>query len=221
MNSTKSSLQTEGNRSSLSEKLQERLTLTQVDTSVETRLQGMEADGALSKLMELVTKAQTLLNLRSVQSFEKLVSMCDSVGGVVSPSVICKKGCSSCCFMAVGISSSEAKAIAKAYDLPMRFPNPADVLNIVEKYKQCRCPFLGADNACSIYPHRPLACRTFFNISDYQEVCDLINYPGSSVPSFDLSPLWDLATMSAVRRGDSFGDLRDFFPDGLETCQSL
>lgn len=210
-----------GGPSSINPKLGERLSLVQVDASVETRLQNMRSVGALTKLLKLVSEAEELLNLKAVQPFEKMVSMCDSVGGVVSSSVICKKGCSACCFMAVGISSSEAKAIAKAYDIPMRFPNPLDVLNIVEKYKQCRCPFLGVDNACSIYPHRPLACRTFFNISDYQEVCDLINYPGSSVPSFDLSPLWNLSTLSAVSRGETFGDLRDFFPDGLETCQSL
>lgn len=133
----------------------------------------------------------------------------------------CKKGCSACCHMAVSITSGEAKIIGDAYGITPERPAPVtSQQETVQKYVQCRCPFL-EQGVCQIYPHRPLACRGFFNFSDFPELCDVVAYPGSDVPSVDLSPLWMTASVVAFRNGEYPADIRDFFPDGLHTVPSL
>ena len=62
----------------------------------------------------------------------------------------CKKGCSQCCQDNLTMTKAEAEVIHKLFpDIGNQSPHPVG-----------KCPFLGNDNACRIYPARPYICRT-------------------------------------------------------------
>lgn len=152
---------------------------------------------------------------------ERLQSIADRLAEIVYPATACSRGCNHCCSMAVGITEYEATRIAKflgieARTLPKMTLAMAAVARetIVEKYMNVQCPFM-KKRECSIYEVRPLACRTHFNISAFPQLCDTINNPGSEVPNLNFTPLW--AASATVSLNGSFGDIREYFPDGART----
>lgn len=89
-------------------------------------------------------------------------SMVDAIlaAGEVSKCSVCKRGCNKCCEVDVDVSGIEAMVIADIYGIPQQ-----------KKIERSRrgyttlCPFnVGGD--CSIYQHRPIACRSFFTLDD-------------------------------------------------------
>lgn len=145
---------------------------------------------------------------------QKMVEMADEIGKLLAPHLVCKKGCSGCCNMAVVISRDEAEIIGEFTGKNV-FTPPALMQqeDYVTKYNGVVCPFL-KDDACSIYEVRPLPCRTHFNISKYPEVCDINKYPGCDTPTVDLRPFWFAAAM--IHGLDTaYGDIREFFPDDM------
>jgi Fe-S-cluster containining protein len=72
------------------------------------------------------------------------------------------------------------------------------------------CPFL-QDNRCSVYEHRPLACRTLINLDDDDLLCrHAEDGPPASVPYADARMFRALAL--AAQADSRFADIRDFFP---------
>lgn len=142
----------------------------------------------------------------------------------MEPLAACRKGCSHCCHIPLTISSVEATLIgvhtgrqpAKPSD-PVRLDGLQDAGAVAVATQRLRqdsmlgtpCPFL-ADGACSIYDHRPIACRVLVNLDDDDLLCQ--HAPGfeASVPYADSRELSALATLAQA--SSPFADIREFFP---------
>lgn len=179
--------------------------------------------GVHKALMEDPVKVAESNLLQPLMKLNRIRELTDKVGDAMAPHVICKKGCSHCCNMAVSLSSIEAEQIGRAIGKP-----PAKIENrngemdedfqkaLVSKYMNVPCPFL-KEGACSIYEHRPVSCRTFFNLSDDVSLCDLTKGP-QQVPGLDFRAVWYAYSLSLFRF--PFGDIREFWPQGLEDGQA-
>jgi hypothetical protein len=94
--------------------------------------------------------------------------------------VPCRRGCSTCCTLAVNCSFPEALAIAANLAAPLREAVANHALMLLEtasassdlkeylqrKRKLEPCPFLDRSGACSIHPSRPLACRALISTKE-------------------------------------------------------
>ena len=175
------------------------------------------------ELEELVYASVKLVQLSATVGYKhrKLISIVSNIGEIAAKVTPCKKGCSHCCKMAVAMTSYEANVIGNHIGVPPA-PVVTDLNNLesfAEEHIGKPCPFL-KKSECSIYEVRPIACRTHFNLSSYPALCDLIDHPGNSVPNLNLNTLWN-AQMQIYAADSEFGDIRDFFPDGARTVQSL
>ena len=71
------------------------------------------------------------------------------------------------------------------------------------------CPFL-VDGSCSIYAHRPMACRTHLNLDDDDLLCRLV--PGIKVPVPYADATQLKAFYLAAQPNAELADIREFFP---------
>lgn len=119
--------------------------------------------------------------------------------------ISCAKGCSFCCFQMVDITNDEAELLTQYaseegieidYDtLEKQIVNNNDEYMALEA-KTRRCIFLDKEGGCSVYEHRPMACRKLIVVSDSKH-CD-----------------------TELRLGDRVGKLVDLEAEVL-TCSSL
>lgn len=103
----------------------------------------------------------------------------------------CRKGCSHCCHISVVVSKSEASVIAKETGARLNPQAGAIVASdedrsmeeTIDQFKSqfhgVACPFLEG-GSCSIYAHRPLACRLQVNMDDDDLLCRLVD--GGEMP---------------------------------------
>jgi len=128
----------------------------------------------------------------------------------------CKMGCSDCCHAIFGLFLVEAAYIQEHFNqLDRKVRREAlkraetyekDLQRIEEKLKahdddphvksyalskeRVRCPLLNEDEACIIYPHRPMTCRVYgipTAIQGKARVCGKAAFKrGESYPTFDL-----------------------------------
>jgi hypothetical protein len=102
--------------------------------------------------------------------------------------VSCKEGCGACCHLEVFISEDEADLLAKLIQeqkIPIDRPRLEEQASRDLKSplwsgmprKDNRCIFLAEGENCTIYNHRPLACRKLI-VSSPNENCST---PGSQV----------------------------------------
>ncbi|HRQ48109.1 MAG TPA: hypothetical protein PK725_14235, partial [Rhodocyclaceae bacterium] len=76
------------------------------------------------------------------------------------------------------------------------------------------CPFMH-DRQCSIYEHRPIACRLHFTLDADAYFCQTTLDPAdSAVPNVDLSEFWFAYAYLGIQLGSTIGDIRQFFPAG-------
>lgn len=158
---------------------------------------------------------------RTRSKVEDLLQLIAQAGDFIAPYVVCKEGCHHCCHMAVAISGFEAMEIGKHIKIvPEQVTiNVEEALacgspeayqrKIADKHTGVTCPFL-IDQKCSIYEVRPIACRTYFNLSGNASFCDL-TLGGHDVPNVDLR-LIAMAQVEILIQYD-LGDIREFFPD--------
>lgn len=143
---------------------------------------------------------------------------------LMGPNLPCKKNCSYCCHVAVGIAESEAKEIARVtgrsmekIDRPTVMQNSKEVQRhqdlAKERYYGKPCTFLGLEGECTIYSVRPLPCRTFHVINDSAEQCDMFS---GQVPvtQYDIIFPFEQATVSLFL-DETWADIREWFPDPL------
>lgn len=71
------------------------------------------------------------------------------------------------------------------------------------------CPFL-REGACSIYAHRPTACRTLLNLDDDALLCELVDGVEVPVPYADARQM--KAYFLALQPNAALADIRAFFP---------
>lgn len=128
----------------------------------------------------------------------------------------CATGCSHCCNIAVDVSKTEALMIAKAIG---RKVDSRVLDGVVTKQHPMSwygqpCPFLHAGQ-CSVYEHRPVACRTQFNMDDDDLLCMLVQGEEIRVPYLDMMD-HKLAYAEAVSTNEVCADIRQWFPASPE-----
>lgn len=132
---------------------------------------------------------------------------------LVAPDAACRRGCSHCCHINTEVPRSEAQLIAKASGRTLQ--EPAVKLGWTstppEKFLGVPCPFL-RDGACSIYAHRPLACRTLLSMADDEALCEL--RPGENVPVPYANATALQATFFQVAQQEDWADIREWFAPG-------
>lgn len=140
-----------------------------------------------------------------------LNKLMDTLSAATEGITPCKEGCAHCCYMAVEITTEEAKAIAdasgKALLTPAVFnqePDPA-------KYEGTPCPLLVNDR-CSVYAARPMACKLHNSVDEDNLLCQIV--PGESIraPSFDTIRFGMLGVLAYPDPNTlQYADIRDFF----------
>lgn len=143
---------------------------------------------------------------------ERLIAMAVKAEAEQGRAVSCAKGCGACCRQAVPVSPAEAWMLAdrvaamppdRREEVLARFASARDRLaaagfadrslsgasrNEMERLGLdyfrlgIPCPFL-ADEACSIHPQRPSACREFLAVSPAAHCSDPGNSPVRNVPT--------------------------------------
>lgn len=94
-------------------------------------------------------------------------------------------GCSFCCYIRVVISNGEAQVLQKHLTpadiehLQKQSPHDEGVPQFIAglAYKDRRCVFL-KNNQCSVYEHRPSACRKYYVVNSVED-CDTEKNPDS------------------------------------------
>lgn len=184
----------------------------EVDASVAVNFKKLQGDHGdeLTHLLNGGIKSIVLSKRPFIKKHQQIRWIVDRAAELVSPISACKKGCSKCCNMAVTISSYEAKLIGDAIGVePKVVPNRTDDMS--QEYLNVPCTFL-IDNECSIYEARPSPCRTHFNISDYPQLCDTVNYNGTMVPKINFETIELSLAAINLKKGNVFNDIRSFFP---------
>jgi Fe-S-cluster containining protein len=153
--------------------------------------------------------------------------------------VTCKRGCSDCCYALFDLTLIEALylnhhfkqlppeiknrvylradkadrkmvvAKKKAFRMQEKGDSREEVLKMVGQEK-IRCPFLGEDDQCEMYEHRPITCRLYGvpqEINGQAHVCSLSGFtPGSQYPTVKVERLQDslvLLSNALVKELDS------------------
>jgi uncharacterized protein len=146
----------------------------------------------------------------------RLHRLADRVSRAVAPYSPCKSGCSSCCYQAVVLPPQEAQYIGSHIKRKAKQPKrwittPQQVEHHAKQFNTSTpCPFL-KDGNCSIYEHRPLACRTHINMTRNADPCDLSMVRETA--ALDLR-IFDQALMRICQAYPA--DLRDYFPPRCE-----
>lgn len=186
----------------------------EVEASVASNFKKLE-DAHGDELVYLLNgglKFIVLLKCLFAKKHQQIRFIVDRAAELVAPISACKKGCSMCCNMAVTISSHEAKLIGDAIGrVPQVVGMETDPDVLASLYLNVPCTFL-INNECSIYEHRPSPCRTHFNISDYPQLCDTVNYNGTMVPKVNFHAVELSLAVINYKKGNVFNDIRAFFP---------
>lgn len=131
---------------------------------------------------------------------------------LVSQESACRKGCSHCCNVPVSLSRTEAKLIASKTGAEMRNdagkPLAYAEKEDIDKFTGVPCTFLAAGR-CSIYEHRPLACRTLVNMDSTDLLCKLVPDAQVPVPYGDSTPIKAAYAIATLQ--EDHADIREWF----------
>jgi hypothetical protein len=156
----------------------------------------------------------------SRQRLAVALRMVDELGKVLQPMVACRKGCDHCCHIRVDMTQLEAERLGQAIG---RKPNarlrymPHQEESVPESFGyHTPCPFL-VHGECSIYDHRPFACRKHHSLDIDALFCrlDLPQAFADCVPRVQPG-LAMLAYGAAMSPSMGMGDIRDWFPGPRE-----
>lgn len=144
----------------------------------------------------------------------KVNALLDEHNSFNGENVACRKGCAHCCYIPVSLSETEAQMIGMAIGRKPKknvatFHDDPDDIDTRNYGYHTPCPFL-KDNQCSIYEHRPVACRKLVNADIDDLLCRLLAPRAPPVPYMNLSE-FDLAT-AMIAENHKTADIREFFP---------
>lgn len=136
----------------------------------------------------------------------------------------CRNGCSHCCNITVPISRVEAEVIARETGARLNknaglkmMDDSTDLQAIVSDmsaiYYGMPCSFL-SKGQCSIYSHRPLACRLLLNMDDDDLLCIITPEANVNVPRINATE-HELLGVAALGLNQTYDDIREWFPEGL------
>jgi len=103
--------------------------------------------------------------------------------------VQCRKGCAACCHLNVDITPQEAELLVawmreQGIEIDrQRLERQAEKTGATWNdlsHEDQRCVFLGEDRNCTVYEHRPGACRKYLVVTP-PKFCDSQKYPGHDV----------------------------------------
>ena len=94
----------------------------------------------------------------------------------ITEKIICKKGCSYCCYQNVSTSIGEALLLihhCKDRKIKINWKQVREQNKDWDKlsFKDMKCPFLAGDE-CSVYEARPLVCRMYLSVDGTAEKCN-------------------------------------------------
>lgn len=164
----------------------------------------------------LEARARAILHMPSAQGTKvrAMWKLADELLAPAEGNVGCRRGCSHCCHIAVGVFEHEAKVIATAAGRALATPRGrTDFSDIVPSYSN-PCPFL-RDGECSIYEHRPMTCRTHLSLFQDDSLCRLREDKLVEGPYYDGTELRVLIGMVGdLRPGHApkMADVREWFP---------
>lgn len=150
-------------------------------------------------------------NESATTKLRRIYALTDKLTAFISPYMVCEKGCSHCCKIDVLVSSVEAQYIQKNLSIPLDVGNSFSAGHSEAKR---HCTFLDGDSICSIYEHRPFACRTYYTLDDPM-LCEdnkafHVTYTNKS--NGLLNKLFHMiGSINGIR---PIRDIRDFFPNG-------
>jgi Fe-S-cluster containining protein len=185
------------------------------------RIEGPRISGLLGEAAKLMTG-----RVPASQRRMRIIEIAGKLSRTITPHTRCVHGCSECCSWSLSITAFEARLIGRQVgrepkrlgrELGRADPGLAHELRV--RYTGVPCPFLKAGpGGCSIYPVRPLACRTHHTMMDDEANCRIrLDEHGRAInptPSLNLSAVGSAA--AAIFTGEDFGDIREFFPPVAE-----
>lgn len=183
------------------------------------------ANGKLAWMEQVVVPR--ILDSKDSRSnkYFRLVEVQEKAYDLVKPNTPCKKGCYNCCYMAVPINEFEADRIAEYtgrqkakldYEVSNKSKEAVEaahermIHNADVKFMRTPCTFLGIEGDCTIYPVRPMPCRTHHVIEADAEHCDLFTQL-SGANQTDLG--WLTAATTGLFLHTIIADIREWFPD--------
>lgn len=134
--------------------------------------------------------------------------------GAIAPHAACKPACPGCCYQPVMVTQAEAQVIARESGAKLAQP-PKWRREAAVEFTGQACPFL-KESRCSIYAHRPIACRLLLNMDKDALMCQIVPGSPAQVPYADLrqfNPLL-LQAHDGIDEAAKMADLREFFPRG-------
>jgi Fe-S-cluster containining protein len=157
--------------------------------------------------------AEITRSRRSIDTkFRMLYALADDIGKHADGLAACKRGCSHCCHIAVGMLQGEAEVLGRAIGVkPAKVQHRSQFAGFDFGYHN-PCTFL-RNGECSIYENRPLACRTHYNFDADPLLCELYPPDTANVPYWNSMPLQMLAMQICAQAGKiTMQDIRAFFP---------
>jgi Fe-S-cluster containining protein len=162
------------------------------------------------------SRAQTAHSVQDRLIADNLSAIADK-----NPKISCRRGCSACCNIRVSITEDEADLL---YDVVVREKIEVDQELLRQqapwteddypKYfasGQARCVFLDPERGeCRVYDVRPMACRSYYVVSDPEMCKPDPDGGGREVLSFiitDVSALETAAASVGIACGDETADV--------------
>jgi Fe-S-cluster containining protein len=142
----------------------------------------------------------------------QLRALLDDVTSHVQTNTPCRRGCAHCCHIPVVIHEHEAgligDEIGRMPERPKKYWRRGDLQKFETSYSN-PCAFLGDENECTIYEHRPIACRKHISMAADDALCRLDEIR-DGVPYLNLF-MFDQAA-ALICADERVAELRQFFP---------
>jgi Fe-S-cluster containining protein len=203
----------------------QRCTALKGSEQLRQRAAHIAAQAPLAARTHLIQQAHIAPSGQRIFWLRKAADLVGKAAAGVSP---CSSGCSSCCHINVMVAHPEAVEIGKAIGREPRAVPPANTITTGALLKPKRgaldrqarlqalyfgqpCVFLGSGGECTIYEHRPLACRLHFSLDEDNLLCQPVR--DVEVPMLLLdSRLEKAGYLLALGPKQVLADVRDWFP---------
>ena len=203
--------------------------LPELAPDIRARLETMEARAAakVARVQDSPLAPLLLSAARSARSVRTRVVWPQRWGSAwaqpLANVAACQRGCSHCCYLPVAITSAEAKLIGEAAGRRPAGLKGAPALkdlaadpDFAQRHRDAErrvrgtaCPFLHKGE-CTVYEHRPFACRTHLSLDDDDLLCRLVDGIDVPVPYANAAVVYGV--FLAAQPNEQLADIREFFP---------